>query len=72
MHPTTLGTHHHRSAVIRPPEVELLPKMLLDAGYACTRPDQDLNLYVTREEYESFLDSDDFWESRSKDRPFFA
>ena len=27
MHPTTLGTHHHRSAVIRPTEVELLPKM---------------------------------------------
>ena len=27
MHPTTLGTHHHRSAVIRPDGVELLPKM---------------------------------------------
>ena len=24
MHPTTLGTHHHRSATIRPAEVDLL------------------------------------------------
>ena len=39
MHPTTLGTHHHRSAVIRPEGVELLTKMLMDAGYACTEPD---------------------------------
>ena len=79
MHPTTLGTHHHRSAVIRPAGVELLPKMLIDAGYACTEPDGDINLYVSKEESKQYYRSGDFWEKRPKDpstdsgqaRPFF-
>lgn len=72
MHPTTLGTHHHRSAVIRPPGVELLPKILMDAGYASSKPDEDINLYLSKEEYESFYDADDIWEKRPEDKPFFA
>jgi len=72
MHPTTLGTHHHRSSVIRPEGVELLPKMLMDAGYACTEPDGDINLYVSREEFEQYYRSGDFWEKRPDDKPFFA
>ena len=72
MHPTTLGTHHHRNSVIRPEGFELLPKMLMDAGYACTEPDGDINLYVARAEYEQYYDSRDFWEKRPDDKPFFA
>ncbi len=72
MHPTTLGTHHHRSAVIRPPGVELLPKILMDAGYACSKPDEDINLYIDKEEYESCYDADDIWEKQPKNKPFFA
>jgi len=72
MHPTTLGTHHHRSAVIRPEGVELLPKILMDSGYACTKPDDDINLYVARDEYARYYDAGDFWEKRPDDRPFFA
>lgn len=72
MRPTTLGTHHHRSAVIRPDGVELLPKMLMDAGYACTRPDEDINLYVSAGEYAQYYNSGDFWGKRPKDKPFFA
>ena len=71
MHPTTLGTHHHRSAVIRPAGVELLTKMLTDAGYACTEPDGDINLYVSKEEREQYYSSGNFWEKRPKDKPFF-
>ncbi|MFP6592268.1 MAG: sulfatase-like hydrolase/transferase [Candidatus Latescibacterota bacterium] len=71
MHPTTLGTHHHRSYVIRPKGVELLPKMLMDAGYACTQPDGDLNLYVSEEEYEQYDNSANIWE-KPDDKPFFA
>ena len=72
MHPTTLGTHHHRNSVIRPEGFELLPKMLMDAAYACTEPDGDINLYVARAEYEQYYDSRDFWEKRPDDKPFFA
>jgi len=72
MHPTTLGTHHHRSAVIRPAGVELLPKILMDAGYASTKPDEDINLYLSQEEYESFYDAGDIWEKRPAGKPFFA
>lgn len=72
MHPTTLGTHHHRSAVIRPDGVELLPKMLMDADYACTRPDYDINLYLSREEYDKYIDPEVFWEKRQPDKPFFV
>ncbi|MBS11885.1 MAG: hypothetical protein CME19_09835 [Gemmatimonadetes bacterium] len=72
MHPTTLGTHHHRSAVIRPDGVKLLPRMLMDSGYACTKPDQDINLYVSREEFGSYHDVEGFLASRPKDNPFFA
>ena len=71
MHPTTLGTHHHRSAVIRPAGVELLTKMLMDAGYVCTEPDGDINLYVSKEERELYYSSGDFWEKRPEDKPFF-
>ena len=71
MHPTTLGTHHHRSAIIRPAEVDLLNNMLTDAGYACTEPDNDINLYVSRDEYEQYYDSDDFWQKRPQHKPFF-
>ena len=72
MHPTTLGTHHHRSAVIRPAGVELLPKILMDAGYASSKPDEDINLYIDKEEYESCYNADDIWEKRPEDKPFFA
>ena len=71
MHPTTLGTHHHRSAVIRPAGVELLTNMLMEAGYACTEPDGDINLYVSKEEHEQYYSSGDFWEKRPADKPFF-
>ncbi len=71
MHPTTLGTHHHRSKVIRPTGVELLNTMLTNAGYACTEPDNDINLYVSKEEREQYYSSDDFWEKRPEDKPFF-
>ncbi len=71
MHPTTLGTHHHRSAVIRPEGVELLTKMLTGAGYACTEPDGDINLYVSKEEREQYYSSGNFWEKRPEDKPFF-
>ena len=72
MHPTTLGTHHHRSAIIRPAGVELLNKMLTDAGYACTEPDGDINLYISKEEREQYYSSGDFWEKRPEDKPFFS
>ena len=72
MHPTTLGTHHHRSAVIRPAGVELLNKMLMDAGYACTAPDNDINLYVAKDESDQYYDCGDFWKHRPQDKPFFA
>lgn len=72
MHPTTLGTHHHRSAIIRPDGVELLPKMLTDAGYACTQPDGDINLYVAKGEFGQYCRADEFWERRPEDKPFFA
>ena len=71
MHPTTLGTHHHRSAVIRPAEVELLTNMLTEAGYACTEPDGDINLYLSKDEPEQYYSSGDFWEKRPADTPFF-
>ncbi len=71
MHPTTLGTHHHRSAVIRPAGVELLNTMLTNAGYACTQPDNDINLYVSKDEREQYYNSEDFWENRPEDKPFF-
>ena len=72
MHPTTLGTHHHRSAIIRPAGVELLNKILMDAGYACTAPDNDINLYVSKEEHAQYYDSGDFWDKRPEGKPFFA
>ncbi len=72
MHPTTLGTHHHRSAIIRPAGVELLTKMMSDAGYACTEPDGDINLYVSKEECEEYYNSGDFWAKRPEDKPFFS
>ena len=72
MHPTTLGTHHHRSAVIRPPGVELLPKILMDAGYACSKPDEDINLYIDKEEHESCYDADDIGGKQPENQPFFA
>ena len=62
----------HRSSVIRPEGVELLPRMLMDAGYACTEPDGDINLYVAREDCEQYYNSADIWEKRPDDRPFFA
>ena len=71
MHPTTLGTHHHRSKVIRPMGVELLNTMLTNAGYACTEPDGDINLYISKDEGEQYYNSDDFWENRPEDKPFF-
>jgi len=72
MHPTTLGTHHHRSAVIRPGAVELLPKMLLDAGYACSRPDNDINLYIAPEESERYCTAEGIWDRCPEGKPFFA
>ena len=72
MHPTTLGTHHHRSAVIRPKEVELLPKMLTDAGYACTKPDEDINLYISKAELYQYHDLASIWDRGQGDEPFFA
>ena len=71
MHPTTLGTHHHRSAVIRPAGVELLNKMLADAGYTCTEPDGDINLYVSKDEHKQYHSSAGFWENRPEGKPFF-
>ena len=58
--------------MIRPNGVELLPKMLMDAGYVCTKPDDDINLYIPKKEYDQYYDSQDFWEKRPTDRPFFA
>ena len=46
------GTHHHRSAIIRPEGIELLNAMLANAGYACTEPDGDINLYLSKDEPE--------------------
>ena len=71
MHPTTLGTHHHRSAIIRPEGVELLNAMLANAGYACTEPDGDINLYLSKDEPEQYYNAEDFWENRPEDKPFF-
>jgi len=71
MHPTTLGTHHHRSAIIRPEGVELLNAMLANAGYACTEPDGDINLYVSKDEREQYYNAEDFLENRPEDKPFF-
>ena len=71
MHPTTLGTHHHRSAIIRAAGVELLNTMLSDAGYACTEPDNDINLYVSKEERKQYYNAGTFWEKRPADKPFF-
>ena len=45
--------------------------MLTDAGYACTEPDGDINLYVSKDEREQYYSSGDFWEKRPEDKPFF-
>ena len=45
--------------------------MLTGAGYACTEPDGDINLYVSKEEREQYYSSGDFWEKRPEDKPFF-
>ena len=46
--------------------------MLTDAGYACTEPDGDINLYVSEAEREQYYSSIDFWEKRPEDKPFFS
>ena len=72
MYPTTLGTHHHRSIVIRPKGVKLLSKILTDAGYICTEPDSDINLYISREECQQYQGFSDFWEASNEKKPFFS
>ena len=72
MHPTTLGTHHHRSAVVRPNYVQLITTILKNAGYTCTKPDTDLNLYISPDEYDDFLDPNEIWDKKHSAAPFFA
>ncbi|MDP7251868.1 MAG: sulfatase-like hydrolase/transferase [Planctomycetota bacterium] len=72
MHPTTLGTHHHRSFAIRPEHVRLLPQYLMDAGYISTHINTDINSYIPQDEWAEYLRPDDLWEKRPKDKPFFA
>ena len=72
MHPTTVGTQHHRSAAIRPDFVQLLPQYLMQAGYISTQPNTDINTYIDSEEWEQYLEPEDLWEKRPRDKPFFA
>jgi uncharacterized sulfatase len=72
MHPTTLGTHHHRSFAIRPDHVRLLPQYLIDAGYVSTQINHDINTYIDPDEWAQYLDPNEFWEKRPEDKPFFA
>ena len=44
----------------------------MDAGYTCSKTDEDINLYIDKEEYESCYDADDIWEKKPKNKPFFA
>ena len=70
-YPTTLGTHHHRSIVIRPKGIKLLNKILTDAGYICTEPDSDINLYISREECQQYQGFSDFWEAFNEKKHSF-
>jgi arylsulfatase A-like enzyme len=72
MHPTTVGTLHHRSFAIRPGFVRLLPYYLMRAGYISTQINTDLNTYIDSDEWSMYLDSSDLWKSRPDDQPFFA
>ncbi|MEM7127509.1 MAG: sulfatase-like hydrolase/transferase [Chloroflexota bacterium] len=72
MHPTTLGTHHHRSFAIRPDHVRLLPQYLTDAGYISTQINTDINTYIEPDEWAHYLNPEEFWEKRDEHKPFFA
>ncbi|SVD96131.1 uncharacterized protein METZ01_LOCUS448985, partial [marine metagenome] len=72
MHPTTVGTLHHRSFAIRPGFVRLLPYYLMRAGYISTQINTDLNTYIDSDEWSMYLDSSDLWKSRPDGQPFFA
>ena len=72
MHPTTLGTHHHRSFAVRPPFAQLLPAYLTSNGYASTQINSDINTYIDSDEWASLIEPDELWQQRPTDKPFFA
>ena len=72
MHPTTVGTLHHRSFAIRPEFVHLLPHYLMKAGYISTQINTDLNTYIDSDEWSKYLNIEDLWKDRTDDKPFFA
>ena len=72
MHPTTVGTHHHRSFAIRPEFIQLLPQYLMKSGYISTQINTDINTYINSDEWAQYLKPEDLWQKRPKDKPFFA
>ena len=72
MHPTTVGTQHHRSLAIRPDHIRLLPQYLIDAGYITTQTNLDLNTYIDSAEWATYMKPDDLWENLPDGKPFFA
>ena len=69
MHQTTVGTHHHRSLTRRPDYIRLLPEFLIEAGYACTPINTDLNTPIDADEWARYVSTD---EALASNQPFFA
>lgn len=82
MAPSSLGTHHHRSAATAPDFVRLMPAYLRDAGYFtsnCIKTDYNLadtfrphhGAAITRDAWAEWHD-DAHWRQRREGQPFFS
>ncbi|MBL8891274.1 MAG: sulfatase-like hydrolase/transferase [Planctomycetaceae bacterium] len=72
LYPTTTGSHHMRSHVVRPVSVELYPQILRRAGYYCSnRSKEDYNL---TQPFPLWDDSSPkaHWRNRAANQPFFS
>lgn len=77
MYPTTIGTHHMRSAGVPPPYVKCFTEYLRAAGYYCTNNAKtDYNLFANASESPASAWDESsrraHWRDREPGQPFFA
>jgi arylsulfatase A-like enzyme len=72
MYPPSLGSHHMRSLIRMPDEMQMYPCYLREAGYYCSNNSkQDYNLELTGEVWDE-SSRNAHWKNRQPGQPFFA
>lgn len=72
VYPTTLGSHHMRSTVERPPYVRCFTEYLRDVGYYCSNCSKEDYNFKTPQEAWDDSSNKAHWRHRRAGQPFFS